>query len=178
MKRIAVVGSGGAGKSTFAKQLARRLELPIYHLDAFYWKPGWIETPKQEWETIHAGLVARDAWVIDGNYGGTMESRFAVADAIVFLNYPRSICLFRAVSRWLRYRGGDRPEMREGCPEKLDWEFVQWILNFPEAITPGVLLGIERHGKGKAVAVFEMPSQAQKFLNGAIDFPRTVSVVH
>jgi len=102
MKRIAVVGSSGAGKSTLASQLAQRLNLPLYHLDAFYWKPGWTETPKQEWEAVHAELIARAAWVIDGNYGGTMDGRLAAADAIIFMNYPRMLCLWRPISRWAR----------------------------------------------------------------------------
>jgi adenylate kinase family enzyme len=70
MRRVLVIGSGGAGKSTFSVALGKRLELPVIHLDAHFWRPGWVETPKPEWRERVAQLAARDAWVMDGNYGG------------------------------------------------------------------------------------------------------------
>jgi len=68
MQRIAVVGSGGAGKSTFATELGRRLGLPVIHLDEHYWQPGWVATPAEQWQDRQRGLVAYDCWIVDGNY--------------------------------------------------------------------------------------------------------------
>src|SRR4051812_22129729 len=72
MRRVLVIGSGGAGKSTFARSLAERLGLPLIHLDALYWRPGWVETPKEEWAREVRRLLSADRWVMDGNYGGTL----------------------------------------------------------------------------------------------------------
>lgn len=171
MKRIAVVGSGGAGKSTFARQLGQRLNLPVYHLDAFYWKPGWVESPQNEWEALNADLISRDAWVIDGNYGGTMESRFAAADSIVYLDFPRRTCLWRVLKRRLAFSGRTRPDMGKDCPEILSWDFVKWIWNFPAVTRPVVLERIDRLGKGKRVAILRTLTETQKFLDDAKDFP-------
>ena len=72
MKRVLVIGSGGAGKSTFATRLGARLGLPVIHLDRVYWQPGWVETPKDEWLRKVEEMCAADAWVMDGNYSGTL----------------------------------------------------------------------------------------------------------
>jgi len=106
MRRVLVIGSGGAGKSTFARRLAQCAGLPLIHLDAIYWKPGWLETPKEEWTQVVESLLAGERWVMDGNYGGTLEQRLASCDTVVFLDLPRSLCLWRAAVRWVRFRGG------------------------------------------------------------------------
>jgi adenylate kinase family enzyme len=77
MRRVLVIGSGGAGKSTFATRLAQLTGLPLFHLDALYWKPGWVETPKEVWSRTMGQLIAGARWVMDGNYGGTLEQRLA-----------------------------------------------------------------------------------------------------
>jgi energy-coupling factor transporter ATP-binding protein EcfA2 len=67
-QRIMVIGSGGAGKSTFARQLAALTGLPVIHLDRHYWRPGWERTPTAEWNGIVQALAAGASWIIDGNY--------------------------------------------------------------------------------------------------------------
>lgn len=108
MKRVLVIGCGGAGKSTFARQLGARLQLPVIHLDAHYWRPGWVEPSKSEWATTVDGLLAGEAWVMDGNYGGTLPTRLAVCDCVVFIDLPRWLCIWRVLRRALRYRGETR----------------------------------------------------------------------
>ena len=132
MQRVLVIGSGGAGKSTVAREIAARLGLPLIHLDAHYWRPGWTETPADEWTAIVAKLTAEPRWVMDGNYGGTMAMRLAAADTVVFLDLPRVVCLWRVVKRRLMYHRRSRPDIAPGCPEQLNWEFLSWILwTFP-----------------------------------------------
>jgi adenylate kinase family enzyme len=75
MKKVLVIGSGGAGKSVFARQLGQVLNIDVVHLDALYWHPGWAETPRAEWRKVIEGLVRRDAWIIDGNYSNTLDFR-------------------------------------------------------------------------------------------------------
>lgn len=132
MKKVLVIGSGGAGKSTFATSLGRVLDIEVIHLDAFYWKPGWIETPKPEWREKVAALVKRDTWIIDGNYSGTFDIRFAACDTVIFLDVARRVCLWRVLKRLLLYRRGGRPDMAAGCQERFDLQFLLWIWCYPK----------------------------------------------
>src|SRR6266404_5200610 len=122
MKKILIIGSGGAGKSTFAARLGKVLELDVIHLDKLYWKPGWVETPKEEWKEIVEEIVKRDSWIIDGNYGGTREIRLRACDTVILLDTPRYICIYRILKRALLYRNRTRPDMGTSCREKLDLE--------------------------------------------------------
>ena len=97
MQRVAVVGSGGAGKTTFAVALAEVTGLPIVHLDEHFWSPGWIESEPGEWRDRQAGFLAGDRWIVDEDYGNTLDLRLGLADTIIWLDFPRHVCLFGAV---------------------------------------------------------------------------------
>ena len=133
MHRVLVIGSPGAGKSTLSHALARRTGLPLHHLDRMFWLPGWVERDRDEGRAELARVLAQDCWIIDGNYGSTLPLRIACADTVVWLDYPTALCLGRALRRWWMYRGHSRPDMTEGCPERLDGEFLLYILNFRRA---------------------------------------------
>jgi adenylate kinase family enzyme len=143
VRRVLVIGSGGAGKSTVARAIAAAAGLPLVHLDRLYWRPGWVPTPTAEWAEVVGELVARDRWVIDGNYGGTMPVRFSAADTVVFLDTPRFRCLVRVTKRAVIHRGSTRDDMPPGCPERITWEFVRWIWTYPAIRRPGVLRMLE-----------------------------------
>ena len=131
MKKVIVIGSGGAGKSTFSRQLGEVTGIPVIHLDRLYWRPNWDKMPKTEWEATIAGLIKNDSWIMDGNFGGTREMRMRAADTIIFLDVPRRVCLYRVIKRAIKYRGRNRPDMAKGCNEKLDFEFLGWVWNYP-----------------------------------------------
>jgi adenylate kinase family enzyme len=139
VKRVLVIGAGGSGKSTLARKLGERLRLPVVHLDAHYWNPGWVETPPSEWEERVQRLTAGREWVMDGNYGGTLDIRLAAADTVIFLDLSRVLCLWRIVTRAARYWGRTRPDLAPNCPERLGWEFVVWVWTYPDRRRPGVL---------------------------------------
>jgi adenylate kinase family enzyme len=139
MKKIMIIGSAGAGKSTFSKKLSEKLHIDVIHLDALYWKPGWVQTPRDEWKTIIGEQCQKDRWIMDGNYSNTIIQRMAYADMVVFFDYPRIICLVRAIKRWLMNLGRTRLDMGKGCPEKIDLEFIRWIWTFPKIEKPKII---------------------------------------
>jgi adenylate kinase family enzyme len=143
VKRVAVVGSGGAGKSVFSRQLAERTGLPVIHLDVEFWSAGWVPMGEAAWQARVRELVAADRWIMDGNYGGTMEIRFARADTVIFLDLPRVVCVASAMWRSLRYRRATRPDMAEGNHERLDAAFLKWIWNYPRTRRPGIIRQLE-----------------------------------
>lgn len=165
MQRILIIGCGGAGKSTLAKQLGEQLSLPVHHLDRLYWRPGWTPAPADEWRRVQQSLCNTPRWIIEGNYGSTMDLRLAACDTVIFLDYPRRVCLWRVIKRFLIYRGRARPDMTEGCPERLTWEFLRWIWRYRREYRPKILAKLNALDKGIAVLVFNNPRQATRALH-------------
>lgn len=129
MKKVVVTGvSAGAGKSTLAAELGKKLDIPVYHLDSIYWKPGWIEADPEEFRAAQEEIAARDSWIIEGNYTASFDIRLKEADTFIYLEVPLRVCLYRVLKRWLTNLGKTRPDMAEGCPEKMDVEFLRFII--------------------------------------------------
>lgn len=128
MKRIIVMGvSAGVGKSTFARKLGERLGIDVCHLDKLYWKPNWVEASLEEFVAAQEKIVALDQWIIEGNYANTYDIRVKNADTIIYLELPLGVCLYRVFKRWLLNIGRTRPDIGEGCKEKLDYDFIKFI---------------------------------------------------
>jgi adenylate kinase family enzyme len=167
MRRVLVIGSGGAGKSTFARLLGERTGLDVIHLDSVFWRPGWVETPAEEWRRTVEELLARDAWIMDGNFGGTLDLRLAACDTAIFLDRSRWLCLWRVVRRLVRFHGRRRPDMGPGCTESVDWEFLRWIWRYPRDSRPQVLARLAAAGPGKAVVSLRSEREVETFLKVA-----------
>ena len=129
--KIAILGFSGCGKSTLARTLGEKYQLPVLHLDSLHFETDWAEKPRErELAEIRAFLDSHEGWVIDGNYSKLEQPRrLAEADAIILLELNRFVCLWRVLKRWLTYRGQSRPDMAAGCKEKVDWEFLRWVLH-------------------------------------------------
>jgi adenylate kinase family enzyme len=139
MQKILVIGSCGSGKSTFSRRLGELIGLPVIHLDRHFWRPGWVEPPKDVWRTQVEDLLKGDRWIIDGNYGGTMELRLAQCDTAIFLDFPRHICTWRVIKRVFQNYGRSRPDIGPGCHEKIDVSFIKWTWNYPTRSRPRVV---------------------------------------
>jgi adenylate kinase family enzyme len=167
MDRILILGSGGAGKSTLSRELGTILDLPVIHLDRLFWHAGWIDTPREEWAKTIEEKIAGPKWIMDGNYGGTMEMRLAACDTAIFLNFSRWICLRRVLGRSFQYRSRGRPDMAEGCPENMDIEylkFLKWIWTYPKEKAPAILRRLEDVRSTKRVIILQSPHEVKVFL--------------
>ena len=130
MKRIIIIGCGGSGKSTLARQLGQMLKLPVVHLDKLFWRPGWVPVSREEFDALHHEALLGEKCIMDGNFDRTMAERIQYCDTAIYLDFSRFACLMGVAKRILTTYGTVRPDMGEGCPERIDWEFLQWVWNF------------------------------------------------
>lgn len=128
--KIAVIGYSGAGKSTFSAQMGDKYGCPVLYLDTVNFLPGWEERDGDEGrKLVREFMKTNSSWVIDGNYERFYQKRrLAEADRIYFFDFPRYVCFYQAFRRFLTFRNKCRDSMAEGCEEKLDLEFMKWIL--------------------------------------------------
>lgn len=167
MRRVLVIGSGGAGKSTLARRLGEALDIEVVHLDVEHWRPGWVEPSKDEWKRKVEELLRGEEWIIDGNYSGTMEMRLAACDTVVFIDLPRTLCVWRALKRVVTYRHGRRPDMAEGCEESFDLKFLKWIWDYPKRTQPKVLRLLEENARVKRVYRLRTRAEVEYFMREA-----------
>lgn len=128
--KIAVIGYSGSGKSTLADKLGEKYQVDVLHFDSIHWLPGWQERPREDTHRIVGEFLdTHSDWIIDGNYSRIhFDRRMEEADRIVLMQFSALACLWRVWKRYRTYRGKTRPDMGEGCPEKVDWEFAWWVL--------------------------------------------------
>ncbi|SEO21053.1 Adenylate kinase [Amphibacillus marinus] len=130
MKRIIILGSPGSGKSTLANKISTKLSITLHHLDKLFWRAAWQETPREEFEQQLVHILQTEEWIIDGNYNRTLPLRLAHAELVVLLDYPTWRCLWGVIKRYFTYRNKTRPDMAEGCNERLNWDFFKYVLLF------------------------------------------------
>ena len=128
--KIAVLGFSGCGKSTLARKLGEKYGLPVLHLDSVHFTENWVERQREdEFRDVAEFMDSHDGWVMDGNYSNLLqERRLEEADRIILLERNRFVCLWRVLKRYVTYKGSTRPDMAAGCEEKVDWEFIRWVL--------------------------------------------------
>ncbi|MGY5805862.1 AAA family ATPase [Rhizobium sp. LEGMi12c] len=158
--RILVVGCSGGGKSTLSQKIAARFGLTYVSIDRdVLWLPGWVERAKDEQRAIIAARVQEERWILDGTNPSTFDVRLPRTDFVIWVRMPRLLCVWGAVSRWIKWMGRTRPEMAPGCVEKVDWEFLRFIWTFEEKFAPRVLAGLAQHGPD--VPVLQLTSRRQ-----------------
>lgn len=158
-KRVAVIGCPGGGKSTFSRALRDRVGLPLYHLDAIYWRDDRTHLSREEFYPLMQEIIAREEWIMDGNYNATLEWRISACDLLIFLDYPAEVCLEGVRARRGQKRS-DMPWVEEGD----DQEFLEFIRAFETESKPRILELIGGY-PDKAVVVFRTREEADRYLD-------------
>lgn len=159
MKKIIVIGCPGSGKSVFSRALHEKTGLPLYHLDMIYWRENKTFLTREELIEKINKIGKTDEWIMDGNYGGTMDLRMSLCDTIIFLDYPTDICLNGIMER----RGTHRPDMPWVESDELDGEFVDSVKNYNTNNRPRVLERINQYSD-KQTLIFSSREEANAFL--------------
>ena len=160
MKKVIVIGCPGSGKSRLSRALHNKTGIPLYHLDMMYWNADKTTVEKSVFLERLSAVLEKDAWIIDGNYGSTMELRMSVCDTVIFLDYPLRVCLDGIKER----RGKPRSDIPWIETEE-DAEFIEFIKNYNEQQKPKVLELLEKYSD-KNIVILESREQADAFLNG------------
>lgn len=126
LKRIAIIGLPGSGKSTFAIKLGKILHIPVHHLDRHMFD-GKKKRDKQEFLLVKEALVKEKSWIIEGCSLSTLEMRFAQADTVIYFHLPRLLCIWRTIKRLLI---SDKNLADTGCLDGINWVLIKYIWNF------------------------------------------------
>jgi adenylate kinase family enzyme len=165
VERVAIVGCGGSGKTHLARDLARRLGLPLTHLDAIYYDAKWDALSREAFVEAQLRLVAEPRWIIEGNYASTLAVRLVAADSVIVMDLPARSCLLGVLQRRLLHRGGQHQEL--GVYDRITWSFIKYIVGYRREMLPRVRGLIRRHAPGATVVVLRSRREARRFLQGA-----------
>ncbi len=158
MQKVIVIGCPGSGKSTFSRELSKRTGLPLYYLDMMKWNADKTTVERPVFLERLSSVLDLEKWIIDGNYGSTMEWRMQVCDTVIFLDFPTEVCLEGLAQR----RGKERPDMPwiETEPDK---DFENYVRAYNTDQRPSVLALLERY-KEKEIIVFKSREESAAFL--------------
>ena len=159
MKKVIVIGSPGAGKSTFARKLRDCTGLPLYYLDMIWHRPDRTNISREEFEQRIRERIAGDRWILDGNYLRTLEMRLAACDTVFFLDYSLEVCL-----RGAETRIGKPREDLPWAETEFDEEFRQWILDFPRDQKPRIGELLKKYRDGRDIYIFRDREEAEQYL--------------
>ena len=158
MKKIIVIGCPGSGKSTFSRALQKRTNLPLFYLDMLFWKADKTTVSREEFDERLGEIMQQDRWIIDGNYGRTLELRLKECDTVFFFDLPVDVCLQGA-----RSRIGKTREDMPWVEQELDEDFHRWILDFPKRELPHIYDLLEQY-QNKHIVVFHSHEQVNEYL--------------
>ncbi len=158
MQKVIVIGCPGSGKSRFSRRLAELTGLPLFHLDLFYHNADKTTVSREVFDSRLGSALSGGEWIIDGNYGRTMERRLAECDTVFLFDYPTEICLRGLDER----RGKPRPDM-PWVETEPDEEFVEYVRQFSQTGTPKIY---ERLAKcpNLSLAVFKSREETDAYL--------------
>jgi adenylate kinase family enzyme len=165
MKKVAILGSPGTGKTTFSIELAKKTNLPIIHLDFYHHQLKYnYYNDLEAWIARVESLIKQRKWIMDGNYNSTLIKRCDAADTIIFFDYSRMLSIYRVLKRRLQYRNKKRQDMPDDWKEKVTWGFLVYVWQYNDHSRKKILNELSLH-QDKKVLIFTKPSQAKLFLD-------------
>lgn len=169
MKKIAIVGNSGSGKTTLALQLHEKFNLPVYHIDQYYWGKNWQRPDPEEFKKVYGGLCEKDTWIIEGAYIKGFAQRAQLADIVIFLDVPRFVCLKRVLKRTLFHWGTERPDSPKGCKEaffaRKYLEFLKWVWDFDKKHRAAILGVINECSDKKPTYILKSHKEISDFVS-------------
>lgn len=159
MNKIIIIGCPGSGKSTFARKLRDKTDIPLYYLDMIWHKQDGTNVSREEFDARLNDIIKTEKWIIDGNYQRTIEMRLKKCDTVFLLDFPLEVCLSGAMSR-IRKKREDLPWIEN----EFDEEFKQFIFDFPKEELPKIYKLLEQYREEKDIIIFKSRKETDDFL--------------
>ncbi|MEI6095135.1 MAG: DNA topology modulation protein [Gammaproteobacteria bacterium] len=134
-QRIMIVGRPGSGKSTFSIKLQAILNIPLFHLDKYFFEKNWVQRNYQDFLNQQQYFVDKPQWIIDGNSTKSFELRYSQADLCLYFNFPRYLCYYRTIKR-LFHKHPAIDDRAQGCQETIRWSLLQYMWGFEKRVQP------------------------------------------
>jgi len=177
MQRVLVMGSSGSGKSTFARRLSEITGLPFVSLDGLFWKPGWVKSDTAEFRERLTEVALQPHWIMDGNFPSHLvELRRDACDTVIWFDLPRRTCMLGIMKRIAGSYGQVRPEMAEGCPEKIDFEFFRYVWTYRRQQRPKLVAYFQGLRADQSLVCFTARTQANDYLTEIARQPNRASM--
>lgn len=167
-KKIAIIGNAGSGKTTLALKLKEILQLPIIHLDQYYWKPHWEKRDFAEFYSIHNELCEQDEWIMEGNYVRAFYPRIFHADVVIYIDVSRYHCVARIIKRMIFNYGKTGVSLPPNCPEQFNgafWIFLKWVWNFDKRYRYMIVDLLDEFKNEKQIYILKSQKEVDNFLN-------------
>lgn len=165
MQKVIIIGSPGAGKSTLARSMGEKLSLPVVHLDKLFWKPGWVQISKEEFDTLLEQELHKERWIMDGNFSRTLPQRLSACDTVIYLDFSTAVCVLGVLKRVITTYGTTRPDMGDDCPERFDWDFLKFVFHFRRKNRHKIYQALEEN-QDKEIVILRNRKQVREFLRG------------
>ncbi len=165
MKRINIIGAPGAGKTYLARELAKKHNLPIVHMDFLAHTDRY--NPLFDKPAFNAKILSeckKDRWIMEGVYKSTLGMRIPRADLTIHLDYPRRIYIYRVLKRRVQYRDKRREEMPENWQEKINWDFFKYVLKFNKLQKPAIETELAKYKNAK-IEIVRNPKELKKLIS-------------
>lgn len=159
MLKVIIIGSPGAGKSTFARKLSDTTGLPLYYLDMLWHRPDQTNISREAFDARLGQIIQTDTWIIDGNYQRTLDIRLKECDTVFLMDFPLETCLAGAKSRI-----GKKREDLPWIESEFDEEFRQWIIDFPRTQLPEIYEMLKKYQEKTNIVIFKSRKEADDYL--------------
>jgi adenylate kinase family enzyme len=167
MEKIAIIGSPGAGKTTFAINLRKILNIKVFHLDRLFWERGWKRKSREARIEILDKIVREKQWIIEGTYLSSSEPRLEEADTIIFLDIFPWLCLRRIIARHRKNRGKPRRDLPIDSKDKLTPGRMCKVVTFPLTDRKKFKLTLNKYAS-KHIIWLSSPKEVEEFLKEQI----------
>lgn len=130
-EKVLIIGPNGAGKSTFATELGKHYDFEVCHLDKLFWQENWNAVAKADFEDkVDNIMSSKKKYIIDGDYFFNLDKRLEHADLVIWIKIPLFLCVANIIKRRFKYMTNVRPDVTEGCDEKLNLSFLLYALKY------------------------------------------------